>query len=126
MPQIQITLPANNELNQSVQAGDILYYITANTIVGGFQVNANSSEMVQIGEIQSITGDGINTQVVLTCTIDATTTPPQDGDFLFFGKNRQVNEASIIGYYADLKFSNDSREKAELFSAACDITISSS
>ena len=126
MPQIQITLPANNELNQSVQTGDVVYYITANTTVGGFQVNADDAEMIEIGEIQSITGDGINTQVVLTCTIDETTAQPQGGDFLFFGKNRQVNEASIIGYYADLKFSNDSKEKAELFSAACDITISSS
>ena len=61
----------------------------------------------------------------LTCEIGANTNPPVIGDFLFFSKDRNVNEASIIGYYGDFKFENNSRKPAELFAATCDISESS-
>jgi len=42
-----------------------------------------------------------------------------------FGKDRSVNEASLVGYFAEFEFKNDSKTKAELFSAGCQIQESS-
>jgi len=63
-------------------------------------------------------------------TIDVDTgapyiTPPTSTDYIMFGKNSVVNSSSILGYYAEAKFVNDSREKAELFSVGSEISESS-
>jgi hypothetical protein len=42
-----------------------------------------------------------------------------------FAKNHVVNTSSLLGYYADVKFENNSKEKAELFSVNSEITESS-
>jgi len=42
-----------------------------------------------------------------------------------FGKNRRVNEASLVGYFAEFEFKNNSKTKAELFSTGCQIQESS-
>ena len=50
---------------------------------------------------------------------------PNVGDFIMFAKNRAVNTSGIIGYYADIKLSNNSRDKAEMFSIASGVIESS-
>ena len=51
--------------------------------------------------------------------------PPTTSEFIFFQKSNEVNAGSVTGYYAEVKFRNDSRNKAELFTASCEITESS-
>ncbi len=41
--------------------------------------------------------------------------PPHHGAFIVFTKNQAINTSSLLGYYADVKFENNSRTKAELF-----------
>ena len=147
MPEIQLTFSA--PLNNSLQAGDTIYYIAANNQVDEFYTNNPNDQITEIGILQTITfndinGDGVFTEdfsftvgnapnlyqatsdtITLTCEIGANTNPPVIGDFLFFSKDRNVNEASIIGYYGDFKFENNSRKPAELFAATCDISESS-
>ena len=121
MPIINLQLGSGTILNASAQPGDIAYYIPANTLVGGFNVNINNAEMVKIGIIADIVANN----TILVCNIAEGTTEPEIGDFIFFSKNRQVNEASILGYYGKFKFKNNSKEKAELFAVSCNINISS-
>jgi hypothetical protein len=45
--------------------------------------------------------------------------------YIFFGKDNQINTSGIIGYYAQVDFTNDSREEAELFAVNSEIFISS-
>ena len=150
MPEIQLTLLA--PLNNSLQAGDTIYYIDASNQVDEFYTDNPNDQITEIGTLQTITfndinGDGVFTEdfsfttgvlgnapnlyqaanetITLTCEIGANTNPPAIGDFLFFSKDRNVNEASIIGYYGDFKFENNSRKPAELFAATCDISESS-
>jgi hypothetical protein len=129
---INLQLGASVVLNASVQPGDIAYYIPANTLVGGFNVNINNEDCVTIGVIKDIVtttldGDVNNTSTwTLICNIADSTPSPQAGDFIFFSKSREVNEASIVGYYGKFRFENNSKEKAELFAASCNINISSS
>ena len=128
MPEITINLPT--PLNASVQEGDIAYYVPLNdSEVGGFQVPDNQ-EPVEIGIIKSITitdsnSDGILDNVALLCDIEESTIEPSNNDYIFFAKNRAVNETSILGYYAKFKFVNDSRQKAEMFAASCDVSENS-
>jgi len=128
MPEITINLPT--PLNASVQEGYTAYYVPLNTTeVGGFQV-PNNQEPIEIGKIKAITisdtdSDGINDNVALLCDIEESTVEPSGGDYIFFAKDRAVNEASILGYYAKFKFVNDSKQKAEMFATACDISENS-
>ena len=128
MPEINIDLPL--PLNASVQEGDIAYYVPLEeTEVGGFQVPTNQ-EPIEIGIIQSITmsdgdSDGILDTATLLCEIDDGVIEPSLGDYVFFAKDRAVNETSILGYYAKFKFVNDSKQKAEMFAASCDVSENS-
>ena len=42
-----------------------------------------------------------------------------------FSKNKLANTSGITGYYAEVDFANDSREKAELFSVSSLVELSS-
>ena len=50
---------------------------------------------------------------------------PTMADFIMFGKDNSVNTTSLIGYYADVHFVNNSTKKAELFSVGSEIAESS-
>ena len=123
----EITLQFNYPINESCQAGDIAYYQnTANQ--GGYTVSQPNVEPVEIGVIKKIenidnTNDGNFNLTELTCEISVSTIPPNTwSSFIFFSKDRRVNESAILGYYGEAKFENNSREKAELFSATCEAT----
>tara|TARA_B100000530_G_C15718118_1_gene392760 strand:+ start:230 stop:658 length:429 start_codon:yes stop_codon:yes gene_type:complete len=141
MAEVIISLPA--PLNASVQTGDVAHYVPVNVTVGGFQTHTDNANITTIGTIKKIEyqdsdgntvstpdnltlfGDDLGYTALLTCDIGNFTPLPQQQDFFFFSKDRTVNEANAMGYYAEFKFVNDSRKKAELFSVGCDIGESS-
>ena len=45
--------------------------------------------------------------------------------FLLFSKDNNANMASMLGYYAEAKFTNNTNQKAELFSVGSEVTQSS-
>ena len=153
-------------LNESVQVGDIAYYVPTNsiadtgfdtaTIQGGGGVNAvtmgtiarkdrnvdSNGMTVSMPDTDVQYSDGtvitlqatapfdksairINTQVNGEDTYLIDQVPPTTSEFIFFQKSNEVNAGSVTGYYAEVKFRNDSRTKAELFTASCEITESS-
>ena len=131
MPIVNLSL-GDTRINASCKAGDVLYYIKANTLVGGFNTHLNNADMIEIGPIKEITtsdnmpGDAnVEMGWIIICYHEENTILPETGDFLFFAKNRAVNEASIVGYYGKFKFKNNSRDKAELFATACEVLESS-
>tara|TARA_Y100001963_G_scaffold152359_1_gene237033 strand:- start:245 stop:634 length:390 start_codon:yes stop_codon:yes gene_type:complete len=118
-------------INQSCQEGDMLYFIpVANLMSGGFVVDNDSSNFVEMGIVETIihydtNNDNIPEVTQLTVTLSPGTPAPTSADFIFFGKDRRVNEASLVGYYGEFKFENNSKKRAELFATACEITESS-
>ena len=116
--QIQISL--TSPINQSCQVGDIVHYVKTGS-VSTFDVN--TTPMVYVGSILSISDDG--TYVTLTCNITPGVTPPSVDDFILFSKDRRVNETSLLGYYAEFEFKNDSNNRAELFMTGCEVTPNS-
>ena len=110
-----------NSLNTSLQVGDTAWYVaTSNN-------SANTEDIVKIGEVKEIN----NNTIVVHYVGGPSTIGTQysgsslDGFFIMFSKNNKVNLGDLKGYYAEVKFVNNSKDKAELFSVGSEISISS-
>lgn len=145
-----IELQVKGPLNRSVKPGDKAHFIKPNLLSGGFTTHTDSAEMSVIGDITKIhvvtqlvtstpnvwstyssasiidTGyDLLNNDYNIIVSTNASSEIPAVNDFLFFSKSAEANENNVTGYYGKFIFKNDSRDKAELFSAACEIVESS-
>ena len=86
---------------------------------------ANSNDIQKIGTVtaieSTIMGHDSN-----SIRVDYTNgTMPSTLDYIMFAKNQIINTSSLLGYYANVKFENNSKEKIELFSVNSEITESS-
>ncbi len=113
MPTTDLTFP--NDINVSVQIGDIIYY-TPTTLNG---IHNTAGTIVELGSVIAIDGN--------TITVDYTTGTvlPGIGDFIMFAKDRSVNMSSLLGYFAKFRIRNNSQDKAEMYSIAVDVVESS-
>ena len=137
MPLIDLTFQA--PLNVSCQIGDFAYFVdtasqyTTNATHGSLDVHQNTAQPVFIGPIRNVSNArnsapyDPSTNPNPTITVDSTLPNTLHGRdlFIFFNKTNQVNLSSILGYYADIKFENDSTEYAEIFSVGVDAFDSS-
>ena len=109
--------------NFSAQVGDIVYYSYNGTNTGGFN-NTDLQNTRRLGPIVQI----LDRPGRFTVTVrydDTVVSPPSDGDYISFAKDKTVNTSSLLGYYASVKFVNNSQEKIELFSIGSEIQESS-
>ena len=111
-----------NENNVSVQVGDEAWYVfTKNTesTIHSSDVSGTdpSGDPIRIGTITEIGAGYI--------MVDTYFNTPPPNSFLMFKKSSMVNDTSLLGYYAEVKLSNNSSEKAELFALNSEITASS-
>lgn len=111
MPTTDLTFP--NDINVSVQIGDIIYY-TPTTLTG---IHDTADTIIELGFVTAINGN--------TITVDYTGTLPQPGNFIMFAKDRSVNMSSLLGYFAKFRIRNNSQDKAEMYSISVDVTESS-
>lgn len=112
-----LTLNFSN-VNTSAQLGDLVYYSTPSTS-GGFNTSSIPATFV-FGFIIAITTTSITVEYDDTIVV-----PPKMGSFIFFQKDKKANMSSILGYYMQVDFVNDSKEKAELFSVGSEVSESS-
>ena len=100
----------------------MVYYVDTSNIAttGGFSTTSSLNNVVEIGVVQGFSGT-YNIEVTVTNAIALPTT----NDYIFFSKDNSVNLASLKGYFAEVKFINDSIEKSELFSIAMQVEESS-
>ena len=123
-----LTMQFDYPINESCQVGDVAYYQNVTNQTSGFTVAQINTEPIELGIIEQIenvdnNNDGNFEIVEITVDVDpAIKLPTQWLSFIFFGKDRRVNESAVLGYYGELVFENNSREKAEMFSAACEAT----
>ena len=97
-----LTITFNNQINVSVQVGDIVYYL-------------NSGTVVELGKLLTISGKTI------TCEMDQNQANPSNNSFILFSKDNRKNLTSITGYYAEVEMKNDSQEYAEIFTVGSEI-----
>ena len=121
MPSITVTF--TNELNESVQLGDVLYYVNpaSETMQGTPSPILNSNNVIEVGVITAIN----YATSVITADIANSTALPTSSSFFLFSKDNRANMASLLGYYAEVEFTNNSTEKAELFSFGSEFSESS-
>tara|TARA_R110000822_G_scaffold46598_4_gene123960 strand:- start:1248 stop:1619 length:372 start_codon:yes stop_codon:yes gene_type:complete len=121
---ITITLNNLNNLNTSLQVGDLIYTVaTSASAPEDLQSISTTGVNQLVGILRRITNAGTTTIL----DIDETTLPntvPMPGDFLMFSKYDQT-DGDVNGYYAKATFINNSKEKAELFAVSSEIVINS-
>ena len=93
------------QLNTSLQTGDVIYYIDSN------------ENIVRYGICVGLTDNAI--------TVDTETSDPANDNYIFFGKDNEVNMSGLTGYYAEVEMTNSSTDYKELFSVNSEIFISS-
>ena len=118
------TLNFLNSINVSAQVGDSLYCLGPNgiTFTNNFQTSNEQPEL--FGTITSINN---NTNIITydEGSINTPTSLASPPVFVMFQKNQSVNTSGLKGYYAEVKFVNNSTEKAELFSVGAEVDESS-
>ena len=102
--------------NDSLQVGDLAYYVTPST-VGGFE--QSTSNPVLIGPIEAITATSIDVDETVGNGV------PSPNDFIMFAKDTRVNLSGLVGYFAEVTIKNNSTKKAEMYCMASEITPSS-
>ena len=99
----------SQNINVLVQVGDNLYYTN---VTGG------AGNPIEIGPITEV-----GSNFVVVDGPNATPTPFAT-DLFFMFKKPNLNNASVKGYFAEAKFENNSKEKAELFAVGSEIVQS--
>jgi hypothetical protein len=97
---------------------------------------ASVVDTIELGKITEIINPdlfdvGASTINVLCDLVDPGTglplqiATPLPGSFIMFSKDKKVNTNDLLGYYAEVKFVNDSTEKIEMFQVAAEVQESS-
>ena len=134
-----------DSMNVSVQVGDIAYYSYITNNVGGFD-RSTLETTKKLGEIVGVNVVGANVgfdpgattvspyNINIIVEYDTLLIGPEldkdlivilNNSFISFAKEKKINTSSLLGYYADVKFVNDSEKEAELFSISSNIEESS-
>lgn len=138
MPAFTLTINFEYPIQDSVSVGDTAYYVYTHG-VGGF--NINEADIVEIGEITSISRsvpygmtcstDLYGDQLEVGCGDGGKDRDKEEGDkdcgdpFILFSKNNCQELKSVLGYYSLFRFVNTSKDKAELFNVTVDAYESS-
>ena len=121
--QVKFNFPIES-LNSSLQVGDIIYYVPTPPNSTPYDVGSLSN-VQEYGVLTAITEILIQGVAAFRLTIDSRLSTPITSNYLMFAKDKKINTTSLAGYYADIKFVNNSIDKAELFSVGSEITESS-
>ena len=119
------TQPAADIFDETTSLGTkkVRFTATSNGLKIIASANASGWEIDKISakQVYSTT----NETYVVRVEPDATAQTPDDGDFIFFGKDNEIGTAGVTGYYATVEMKNDSINYAELFAVSSEITLSS-
>jgi len=116
---VQLVFPT---INVSTQLGDLVFF-TSGSPLGGFNNGATSNTFLFSTDEGILAMDATSITLRYNDAIFPTGLPM--GSYVSIVKNKKVNTSSLLGYYASIKFINDSREHCELFSVGSEVSESS-
>jgi len=124
---INLFLPITN-LNNSLQVGDLVYASTTSVQPNSqdqqsAQVNTGVTQIVGILRRITVEPNGFTLDVDETEFLPNNYVPIQS-DFIMFSKYSQT-DGDVVGYYAKARFTNNSREEAEIYSVGSEVIINS-
>ena len=120
-------------LNSSLQIGDLIYacptmiYPGAETEQHATADSNNMGSTHAVGILRDINIFGapqFRAKLFVDETVISNPYQPNYSDFIMFSKYNQ-GDAGVLGYYAEVKFVNNSKEKAELFAFSSEVIINS-
>ena len=140
-----ITLTFDFPLNVSIQwnplatfnnyqGADVVYYSPTTDVptthappvntpqvwAGTTTPHQTGGNIIEIGPVvEIISWDGNSAAII--ADMNPNTAPPTVDSFIFFSKDNKANLSSILGYYAEIEFRNNSQQEGELFSAGCEV-----
>ena len=109
------------QINDSAQVGDVLYYSNMNTI--GETIDGP----IEIGLITDIGGSFVEVSNgnappnLTTVDIEGGATPP----LFMFRKDGQANISTLLGYFAEVNLVQNATDRRELFGIGSEIFVSS-
>ena len=125
---LQIQLTNIDNLNTSLQVGDMIYVTSTTGTLLGQDINQSGVDIdasTQVGFLRKIEQDAtVPTTYTLHVDNQGFEANVIQGEFLMFDKYNQSDD-DIKGYYMEVKLVNNSRKKAELFSLSSEVTESS-
>lgn len=123
---IVITLNNINNLNNSLQVGDMIYAVPRLQQPGAndFENLTGTGVGQLVGILRRITMIGNNVVLDIDDSLFLDPYIPLVGDFLMFSKYSQT-DGDVNGYYAEATFKNNSKTEAELFSVGSEIITNS-
>ena len=119
---MNIEIKFTGQLNESIQIGDIVYYMPV-AAMGGFNTS-NTTNAVELGQVVKI----VEEETFYNIHVDigsASFSSPASSTFYMFSKDNTVNLASVLGYHAEIQFVNNSNVKSEMFSVGSNIQVNS-
>lgn len=132
---LSITLELSATLNVSLQVGDKVYYSAiqpggANSV---FTTVDNYATVVEFGVVTHLYPNGdlsaspvpIQPNSIVVSYDEIYVSVPSLNEYIMFAKDKEVNSSSLIGYYAEVTFQNESKDKVELFSISSEVSESS-
>ena len=105
-------------INASVQIGDIVYYVDV-AVDNNVNTASGYSNIVKMGDVLATEPKSI------VVNHDDNMPLPTASNFIMFSKDNAANLSSILGYFANVKFVNESTDKAEIFSVGMEMFESS-
>ena len=131
-----LTLTFTQALNVSCQVGDFAYFVNPsatkytsdnfNSGIPDLAVKENANNVEYIGVIKTINNPTTTSPTIIIDNVNLSTNYNGDNtQFIFFAKDNKANLSSLLGYYADVKFKNDSKIEAELFTVSTEVFESS-
>ena len=118
MPLVDIII-SFDDMNVSAQVGDTAYYSFAPTTFSTMSTTNEWTALQNTKKLGSIIEVGESTITVRYDDLLVTSVP--SGAFISFAKDKKVNTTSLLGYYMEVKFENDSNGKVELFSVGSEV-----
>ena len=115
-------------LNPSIQVGDNIYYTLPGDIQtnGGFSTTATPNFLGVVNNIDIDYQNNITTISVKDSLTPSGGSPPFTGSAYYsFSKSGKTNHNDLIGYYNEVKFVNNSKQPAKLFSVGTEATENS-
>jgi hypothetical protein len=129
---IRNVMEFDGPINASLQIGDIIYHQSPSGVIVKFGV------ITEINGSYWLPSDPLGYEwdepeftssstfsIKIDKTVFGSPTNPVKNYFIFFVKNQVVNMSGLAGYYANARFQNNSKVKAELFAVSSEVTESS-
>ena len=119
MPSLKLEFE-NINTNISVQIGDCVYFCKTKKHESDVHVGVDTT--IKLGIIVDIKQN--DSGYIIMIDLESLNIPTNK-DFIFFSKDNIANLSTPTGYYANIRFVNDSPYKGEMFAASCEVFESS-